>query len=55
MFIQFQLVIIVSAPSFIKRNRGSKLTKNASLTAVLTCATAQLGAWGWGERVVNTG
>lgn len=54
-FIQFQLVIMVSAPSFRNRNRGRRLTKNASLTAVLTCVRAQSGAWGRGERVVRTG
>ena len=54
-FIQFQLVIIVSAPSFTNRKRGNRLTKNASFTAVLTCVTAQSGAWGRGERVVRTG
>lgn len=55
MFIQVQLVIIASAPSFMNRKRGRRLTKNASLTAVLTCVRAQSGAWGRGERVVNTG
>lgn len=54
-FIQFQLVIIASAPSFINRKRGSRLTKNASFTAVFTCTRAQSEARGWGERVVRTG
>ena len=45
-FIQFQLVIIVSAPSFINKNRGNRLTKKASFTAVLTFTSAQSGAWG---------
>ncbi len=54
-FIQFQLVIIVSAPSLRKRNSGRRLTKKASLTAVLTWVSAQFGSWGCGERVVSTG
>lgn len=54
-FIQFQLVMIVSAPSLRKRNNGRRLTKKASLTAVLTWVSAQLGSWGCGERVVSTG
>lgn len=54
-FIQFQLVMMASAPSFINKKRGRRLTKNASLTAVLTCVRAQSGAWGRGERVVSTG
>lgn len=40
-FIQLQLVMIVSAPSFMNRKSGSRLTKNASFTAVLTCVRAQ--------------
>ncbi len=55
MFIQFQLVIIVSAPSLRKRNSGRRLTKKASFTAVLTWVSAQFGSWGCGERVVSTG
>ena len=35
-FIQVQLVTIVSVPSFKKINSGTKLTKNASFTAVFT-------------------
>lgn len=35
-FIQVQLVTMVSVPSFRKINSGSRLTKNASLTAVFT-------------------
>lgn len=54
-FIQVQLVIIVSAPSFINKKRGSRLTRNASFTAVLTCVRAQSGDCGRGERVVSTG
>jgi len=42
-FIQFQLVIMVSAPSFINKNKGKRLTKNASFTAVLTFVNAQSG------------
>lgn len=54
-FIQFQLVITVSAPSFKNRKRGKRLTKNASFTAVFTFVRAQSGACGRGERVVTTG
>jgi len=43
-FIQFQLVMMVSAPSFRNRKRGRRLTKNANLTAVFTCVTAQSGS-----------
>jgi len=35
-FIQVQLVTIVSVPSFRNTNSGAKLTKNASFTAVFT-------------------
>lgn len=35
MFIQFQLVVITSAPSRRKRNRGRRLIKKASCTAAL--------------------
>ena len=35
-FVQFQLVMTVSAPSERNRARGNRLTKNASLTAVFT-------------------
>ena len=45
-FIQFQLVMIVSAPSFIYRKRGRRLTKNANFTAVFTCERAQSEARG---------
>lgn len=55
MFIQFQFVIIVSAPSFRNRQRGSRLTKKASFTAVLTCVRAQSEGRGLGLRVVRTG
>ena len=40
MFIQVQLVVIVSVPSFRKTKRGIKLTKKPSLTAVLTWEVA---------------
>ena len=55
MFIQLQLVMTVSAPSFMNRHRGRRLTKNASFTAVLTCVRAQSGVGGLGERVVRMG
>lgn len=54
-FIQFQLVIIVSAPSLRKRDRGRRLMKKASLTAVLTWERAQSFSRGVGLRVVSTG
>ena len=54
-FIQDQVEIIVSAPSFRNRERGRRLIKNASFTAVLTCTTAQVGVCELGERVVRTG
>ena len=54
-FIQLQLVMIVSAPSLRKRNRGRRLTKKANFTAVLTWERAQLVSRGVGFRVVRTG
>ena len=35
-FVKSQVVMIVSVPSLMKENRASRLTKNASFTAVLT-------------------
>lgn len=55
MFIQFQLVMIVSAPSFKKRNSGRRLTKKASFTAVFTWVRAQSLSKGLGEKEVRTG
>ncbi len=54
-FIQVQLVTIVSAPSLRNKKRGRRLTKKASLTAVLTWERDQSGPWGLGLRVVRTG
>ena len=54
-FIQVQLVMMVSAPSFRKRQRGKRLTKKASLTAVFTWVRAQFGPCGVGVKVVRTG
>ena len=54
-FIQVQLVTMVSVPSFKKTNRGTRLTKNASFTAVFTWEVAQWGGTGFGLRVVRTG
>ena len=54
-FIQVQLVIIVSVPSFRNRKRGRRLTKKASLTAVLTWVKAQSDSRGRGDRVVRIG
>ncbi len=53
--VQAQLVMTVSAPSVIKRKRGSRLTKNAILTAVLACTDAHVGAFVSGERVDKIG
>ena len=46
MFIQLQEVIISSAPSFRKRDRGRRLTIKAYLTAVFTWDTDQSGLLG---------
>ena len=46
MLIQVQLVTIVSVPSFRNTNRGARLTKNATLTAVFTWDVAQWGGTG---------
>lgn len=54
-FIQVQLVIIVSAPSLRKRQRGIMLVKKAHFTAVLTWVRAQLGGRGRGEKEERTG
>lgn len=55
MLIQVQLVTMVSVPSLRNTNKGARLTKNASLTAVFTWDVAQWGGTGWGLRVVRTG
>lgn len=55
MLVQFQLVTIASAPSFKNRNRGSRLTKKASFTAVFTLRSAQSFFRGLGLSVVRTG
>lgn len=55
MFVQFQLVITVSAPSARNSERGRRLVMNANFTAVFTCARAQVPFLGSGERVVRTG
>ena len=54
-FIQFQLVTIVSTPSFRNRNKGKRLTKKASFTDVFTWVRAQEASWGWGLRGERTG
>ena len=54
-FIQVQLVTMVSVPSFKNINRGAKLMKNASLTAVFTWEVAHPEGVGWGLRVVRIG
>ena len=55
MLVQFHDVMIVSAPSLRKRNRGRRLTKNANFTAVFTCERAQSSFWGSGFKVERTG
>lgn len=47
--------MIVSAPSLRNSDRGSRLTKKASFTAVFTLERAQSFSWGSGVRVVRTG
>lgn len=54
-FIQLQDVTIASAPSLMNRKRGKRLTRKASLTAVLTCEIAQSGPRGFGFSVVRIG
>lgn len=54
-FIQLQLVVIVSTPSLRNRKRGSRLTKKANFTAVFTCRGLHVFFGGWGFRVVNRG
>lgn len=54
-FIQVQLVIIVSVPSLRKRQRGRMLVKKAHFTAVLTWVSAQLEERGAGEKEERTG
>lgn len=54
-FIQVQDVTIVSAPSLRNKNKGRRLTRKASLTAVLTWERAQLCSCGAGLSVVSTG
>lgn len=54
-FIQFQLVIIVSAPSLRNRSKGRMLIKKASFTAVFTWVRAQPSCFGWGVKVVRMG
>ena len=41
MFIQFQLVVMISAPSRRNRNRGRRLMKKASFTAALAFLRGQ--------------
>lgn len=55
LFIQVQLVTIISVPSLRNSDRGRRLVKKASLTAVLTCESAQWGFRGFGVREVRTG
>lgn len=54
-FIQCQLVTIVSTPWSRKMNSGRRLTAKAVLTPVLTWVTAQLSFWGFGSKVVMRG
>lgn len=54
-FIQVQLVIIASAPSFRNRKRGIRLTKKAVFTAFFTWESAQVASLGVGLKVVSKG
>lgn len=54
-FIQCQVVTIVSTPWSKKINSGKRLTTNAALTAVFTWDTAQPGGFGAGSIVVIIG
>lgn len=54
-FIQVQVVVTTSAPSLRNKDRGRRLTKNASFTAVLTLVRDQFGSWGLGVMVVIKG
>lgn len=47
--------MMVSAPSFRKRERGRRLIRKANFTAVLTCFRAQSGLWGLGDSVERMG
>lgn len=52
---QVQFVITASAPSFRNKERGRRLVRKASFTAVLTCFRAQFGFWGLGESAERIG
>lgn len=54
-FIQVQVVVIVSTPSLRNRLRGRRLVKKASLTAVLTWELAQFWLRGLGLSEVSVG
>lgn len=54
-FIQLQVVMTVSVPSFRKSERGRRLVRKANFTAVLTCFRAQSGLWGLGDSVERMG
>lgn len=55
MFIQCQVVMIVSTPWSRKINSGKRLTTKAALTAVFTCVMAQSGPLGAGLIVETIG
>lgn len=46
---------IISVPSLRNNERGNRLVKKASLTAVLTWDSAQWGLRGLGVKEVRTG
>lgn len=54
-FIQCQFVVTLSIPWSRKIISGKRLTKNAVLTAVLTCVLAHSGFFGFGSSVVSRG
>lgn len=55
LFIQCQLVTMLSVPWSRKIISGRRLIKNALLTAVLTWVVAHSGFWGFGFRVMIRG
>lgn len=55
MFIQHQVVVMISAPWLRKRARGRRLTKNAIFTAVFTWPSAHPCSRGVGLIVVMVG
>lgn len=55
MFVQDQVVMVVSVPWSKNRKRGKRLMKKASLMAILVFDRAQSGESGLGLKVVRRG